>query len=184
MDEIHSKMFFMQLSIWFYNRGQKQYHSIVSHRTSLHEQLKLAGAARGLPGDHGHANRPFFAFQYVLPPARQTSGHEPCPASRTLFALRTLFARGHCFLAATVIIILPVNLIAFFIALGSLNAADGWVSPSPLHWVPRTRCKLAAFPQRHVLPFLLVVIGLSSPIMNLLPTLGALLRTCRPLWAA
>ena len=82
MDEIYSKMFFMQLSIWFYNRGQKQYHSIVRHRTLLHEQLKLAGAARGLPGDHGHAYRSFLAFQYVLPPTRQTSGHEPCRASR------------------------------------------------------------------------------------------------------
>ena len=82
MDEIYSKMFFIQLSIWLYNRGQKQYHSFVRHRTLLHQQLKLAGAARGLPGDHGHANRPFFAFQYVLPPARQTSGHEPCRASR------------------------------------------------------------------------------------------------------
>ena len=103
------------------------------------------------------------AFQYVLPPARQTSGHEPCRASRN----RSL--HFNC---------------SLFIALGSLNAADGWVAPSPLRWVPRTRCKLAAFPQRHVLPFLLVVIGLSSPTMNLLPTLGVLLRTCRPLWAA
>ena len=49
-----------------------------------------------------------------------------------------------------------MTIVLLFIALGSLNAADGWVSPSPLHWVPRIRCKLAAFPQRHVLYFFLL----------------------------
>ena len=37
--------------------------------------------------------------------------------------------------------------------------ADGWVSPSPLHWVPRIRCTLAAFPQRHVLHFFWLSLG-------------------------
>ena len=70
-------------SIWFFRRGQKQYHSFIGHsRILLHEQLKLAGAARGLPGDHGPPKSSFFAYQYNLPPHRKTSGHEPCRASR------------------------------------------------------------------------------------------------------
>ena len=41
-------------SIWFFRRGHRQYHSFTGHsRILLHEQLKLAGAARGLQGDHG-----------------------------------------------------------------------------------------------------------------------------------
>ena len=52
------------------------------NRILLHEQLKMAGAARGLPGEHGPPKSPFFAYQYNLPPHRKTSGHEPCRASR------------------------------------------------------------------------------------------------------
>ena len=48
----------------------------------VHEQPKRAGAARGLPGDHGPSKRSFFSFQYNLPPQSQTCGHEPCRASR------------------------------------------------------------------------------------------------------
>ena len=44
-----------------FRRGQKQYHSFTGHsRILLHEQLKLAGAARGLPGDHGPPKAHFF----------------------------------------------------------------------------------------------------------------------------
>ena len=65
------------------NRGQRQYHSFTGHNPSLlHEQLKLAGPARGLPGDHGDSKRSFFSFQHNLPPQSQTCGHEPCRASR------------------------------------------------------------------------------------------------------
>ena len=70
-------------SIWFFRRGQRQYHSFTGHsRILLHEQLKLAGAARGLPGDHGPPKSSFFAYQCNLPPYRTTSGHEPGRASR------------------------------------------------------------------------------------------------------
>ena len=65
------------------NRGQRQYHSFTGHSPILlHEQLKLAGPARGLPGDHGDSKRSFFSFQHNLPPQSQTCGHEPCRASR------------------------------------------------------------------------------------------------------
>ena len=67
----------------FFRRGQTQHHSFTGHsRILLHKQLKLAGAARGLPGDHGPPKSSFFACQYNLPPHRKTSGHEPCRVSR------------------------------------------------------------------------------------------------------
>ena len=70
-------------SICFFRRGQRQYHSFTGHSCIIfHEQLKLAGAARGLPGDHGPPKSSFFAYQCNLPPHRKTSGHEPCRASR------------------------------------------------------------------------------------------------------
>ena len=70
-------------SIWFFRLGQRQYHSFAGHsRILLHEQLKLAGAARGLPGDHGPPKSSFFAYQYNLPLHRKTSGHKPCRASQ------------------------------------------------------------------------------------------------------
>ena len=48
-------------SVCFFRRGQRQYHSFTGHgRILLHEQLKLAGAARGLPGDHGPPKSSFF----------------------------------------------------------------------------------------------------------------------------
>ena len=46
---------------WFFRRRQMQYHSFTGHsRILFHEQLKLAGAARGLPGDHGPPKSSFF----------------------------------------------------------------------------------------------------------------------------
>ena len=69
---------------WFFRRRQMQYHSFTGHsRILFHEQLKLAGAARGLPGDHGPPKSSFIlSYQYNLPPHSKTSGHEPCRASR------------------------------------------------------------------------------------------------------
>ena len=64
-------------SIWFFGRGQRLCHSFAGHsRILLHEQLKLAGAARGLPWDHGPPKSSFFAWQYNLPPHIKTSCHE------------------------------------------------------------------------------------------------------------
>ena len=45
-----------------HNRGLRQCHSFTGHSpTFLYEQLKLAGAASGLPGDHG----PAFSFSFI-----------------------------------------------------------------------------------------------------------------------
>ena len=79
----HFKYCYHHTSIWIFRRGRMQYHSFTGcSRHLLHEQLKLAGAARGLPGDHGPSKSSFFAYQYNCPPPQLTSGHEPCRASR------------------------------------------------------------------------------------------------------
>ena len=58
-------------SIWFFTG---QYHSFTEHsRILLYEQLKLAGAARSLAGEHGPPKSSLFAYQYNLPPHRKTS---------------------------------------------------------------------------------------------------------------
>ena len=58
----HTKYCYRHTSIWFFRRGKRQYHSFTGYSGHLlHEQLKLAGAARGLPGDHGPPKSSFFA---------------------------------------------------------------------------------------------------------------------------
>jgi hypothetical protein len=78
----HIKYYYCHTSIWLFRRGKKQYHSFtVYSRDLLHEQLKLAGAASGLPGDHVPSKSSFFAYQYNGPPPQKTSGHEPSRAA-------------------------------------------------------------------------------------------------------
>ena len=73
----HVKYCHNHTSLWFFRRGKKQYHSFTGHsRTLIHQQLELAGAARGLPGDHGPPKRVFFSYPYNCLPKCQTSGHE------------------------------------------------------------------------------------------------------------
>ena len=76
----HIRYCYHHTSIWFYRRGERSFRG---HRRNLfHEQLKLAGAARGLPGDRCPSRRSFFAYQYNCHFARQASGHEPGRSSR------------------------------------------------------------------------------------------------------
>ena len=66
-----------------HNRGLRQCHSFTGRSPIfLYEQLKLAGAASGLPGDHGPAKSLFFSVHCNFPPHSQTSGHEPCRFAR------------------------------------------------------------------------------------------------------
>ena len=76
----HIRYCYHHTSIWFYRRGERSFRG--HRRNPFHEQLKLPGAARGLPGDRCPSRRSFFAYLYNCPFARQASGHEPGRASR------------------------------------------------------------------------------------------------------
>ena len=135
----HIRYCYHHTSIWFYRRGERSFRG---HRRNLfHEQLKLAGAARGLPGDRCPSRRSFFAYQYNCPFARQASGHEPGRSSRnrshqnlrseTVKTRRYKKTYSHRKTAKHTVI-------------GSPSACDGWV---PYLLVPCIRCNLAAFPK-------------------------------------
>ena len=72
------------LSLWYYRRGARIYSVYTGlAKTNLIKQLEAAGAARGLPGDHGFSpHKQFFQYQrYALQPVVKASGHEPRSAS-------------------------------------------------------------------------------------------------------
>ena len=73
------------LSLWYYRRGARIYSVYTGlAKTNLIKQLEAAGAARGVPGDHGFSpHKQFFQYQrYALQPVVKASGHEPRSASR------------------------------------------------------------------------------------------------------
>ena len=79
----HTHFCYSHTSIWYYRRGKRQYQSFQgTAKLRLDEELKRAGAARGLPGDHGHKKSHFSSYQYNIPHPNRTSGHEPCRASQ------------------------------------------------------------------------------------------------------
>ena len=80
----HFRLCKHHLSIWYYRRGNRVYTSFTGlAKTNLIKQLEAAGAASGLPGDHGFSpHKLFFQYQrHTLPPVVQASGHEPRSAS-------------------------------------------------------------------------------------------------------
>ena len=73
------------LALWYYRRGARIYSVYTGlAKTNLIKQLEAAGAARGVPGDHGFSpHKQFFQYQrYALQPVVKASGHEPRSASR------------------------------------------------------------------------------------------------------
>ena len=132
------------------NRGHRQYHSFTGHSPILlHKQLKLARAARGLPGDHGPSKKDhsfpssticLLKVRLVVtnPAVRRGTVH-----IRILDTQQPVLVDFTLFYSADKIVVVIVNCF--------LSALDGWVPPCPFHPVPRIRCKLAAFPKRAII---------------------------------
>ena len=131
------------------NRGQRRYHSFTGRsHILLHEKLKLAGAARGLAGDHGPSKRTILFLPVEL--ASSTSDVVTNPAVRRgsvhiriLDPKQPVLVDFKLFYFTDKIVLVIVNCF--------LNALDGWVPPCPFHRVLRIRCKLAAFPKRTII---------------------------------
>lgn len=93
---------------------------------SIKDQLKLAGAASGVPGNHGHSWMPIYSsFQFRFYPMRLVVTNPAVPDGT--FLLLVSFSS--------------------FIFNGSFFFWVVWVPPCSFHWVPCIRCWLAAYPK-------------------------------------
>ena len=113
----------------------------------LHEQLKLARAARGLPEttvllkDHSLPSGTICLLKVRLvvtnPAVRRGTIHISIldPKQPVIVDFKLFYSSDKIFV---------VILNCFF------NALDGWVQPCPLHPLRRRRCKFAAFPKRTI----------------------------------
>ena len=80
----HFRICSHHVSIWFFRRGYRIYQNFFGNaKRKLLKLLEAAGAARGLPGDHGFSpQEQYFQYQrYELRPPNTASGHEPRSAS-------------------------------------------------------------------------------------------------------
>ena len=113
----------------------------------LHEQLKLARAARGLPEttvllkDHSLPSGTICLLKVRLvvtnPAVRRGTIH-----ISILDPKQPVIVDFQLFYSSDKIFVVILN--CFF------NALDGWVQPCPLHPLRRRRCKFAAFPKRTI----------------------------------
>ena len=150
-------------SVWFYRRGQRRYESFTGNaRLRLNQQLVAAGAAKGLPGDHGPSIfRLFCQNQYNVPHPR-TSGHEPCSAAggRRHQNLRSAAARFRR--VQTYQIARAQSRRSYRLWKAQLQ---GWRSSTLVSIPsPRKRCKLASTPSSaHTLPICTLPSPLHAP---------------------
>ena len=78
----HFRICTHHLSVWFFRRGLRIFRTFFGNaKLNLIKQLEAAGAASGLPGDHGYSpHTQYFQYQrYTLRPV--ASGHESRSAS-------------------------------------------------------------------------------------------------------
>ena len=126
----------------------RQYHSFTRHsRILLHDQLKLAGAARGLQGDHSHAKVLCPPTILIFTFADRWSRIQPCVAE-PISSVFTLFRVQHSQIQKLRYESLTKSPTQSLLALSAHKMIGLYLAD--FRWVLRFTCKLVAFPKEDI----------------------------------